>query len=100
MRHGLSLVLVVVTIFLPAKVWAQSLRAGAALIHAEGKLQLNDQVVETLTTPLDLPDSVVLRASQGRAVIALKRGGFLFSIRAHRCVCSVTVCTTSIESTC
>ena len=78
MRHGLSLVLVVVTIFLPAKVWAQSLRAGAALIHAEGKLQLNDQVVETLTTPLDLPDSVVLRASQGRAVIALKRGGFLF----------------------
>ena len=79
MRTCLSVVVALAAVFVPARALAQqALGAGTALMHAEGEVYLNDRAVESNSAPSVLPDSVVLRTSQGRAVIALKRGGLLF----------------------
>ena len=56
----------------------QAIRADAALVHAEGAVDLNDRAVEPTSTPDVLPDKAELRTTEGRAAIALKRGGLLF----------------------
>ena len=79
MRYSLFVVLVFVEALLPARVWTQQSPApGAALIQVEGELYLDDRAAGTMSTPFALPDDVVVHASRGRAVIALKRGGLLF----------------------
>jgi len=50
----------------------------AALVHAEGDVFLNERIVEPGAPSAILPETAVVRTSRGRAVIALKRGGFLF----------------------
>ena len=78
MRHSFSFVLVLVTILLPANAWAQQpRRTAAALMHVEGELYVNDRAAGP-ATPVVLPDDATVRVTQGRAVIGLKRGGFLF----------------------
>lgn len=79
MRMCLSIVVAVAVGFVPARALAQQTPgARAALVHAEGEVYLNDRAVEKNSAPSVLPDVVVLRTSQGRAAIALKRGGLLF----------------------
>jgi hypothetical protein len=56
----------------------QAVRADAALVHAEGAVDLNDRAVEPTSTPAVLPDQAGLRTTGGRAAVALKRGGWLF----------------------
>ena len=76
----------------------QAIRADAVLVHAEGAVHLNDRALEPNSTPAVLPDKAELGTTQGRAAVALKRGGLLFSTPAHLCACSGTGCTTSIGS--
>ena len=79
MRTSHSVGLVLAAVLLPACALAgQAAGAGAALVHAEGEVYLNDRSVESSSTPSVLRDDVVVRTTQGRAAIALKRGGFLF----------------------
>jgi hypothetical protein len=79
MRACLSVVVALAAVFVPTRALAQpALGAGAALMHAEGEVYVNDRAVESNAAPSVLPDSVVLRTGQGRAAIALKRGGFLY----------------------
>ena len=52
-------------------------RTTAALVLAEGAVFLNATRVEATAAPSALPDAAVLRTAQGRAAIALKRGGLL-----------------------
>jgi hypothetical protein len=61
---------------LGAQVQAQ--RTAAALVLTEGTVYLNDQSVDATATPSALPDTVVVRTAGHRAVVALKRGGWLF----------------------
>ncbi len=80
MRVGLC-VLVVLEMSMvstPALVQAQSEHTTAALVLAEGAVYLNDTPVEATAAPTVLPEVAVLRTAQGRAAIALKRGGWLF----------------------
>jgi hypothetical protein len=63
--------------FLPTRALAQQ-ALGAALVYAEGEVYLNDRAIESSSAPSILDDRVVLRTSQGRAAIALKRGGSLY----------------------
>jgi hypothetical protein len=79
MRTCLSVVLVLAAVIAPTRTLArQAPRASAALVHAEGEVYLNDRVLEPNPAPSVLPDSAEPRTSTGRAVIALKPGGFLF----------------------
>jgi len=79
MRTYLSIVLVLAAVFVTTSAFAQQAsRVGAALVHVEGEVYLNDRAIEWNSAPFVLPDSAVLRTSQGRAAIALKRGGLLF----------------------
>jgi hypothetical protein len=79
MRTCLSVVVALATVFTSTRTVAQQAPgAGAALAHADGEVYLNDRAVESNSVLVVLPDSVVLRTSQGRAAIALKRGGLLF----------------------
>jgi hypothetical protein len=79
MRTCLSAVVVLVAVFVPSRALAQqSPGAGAALVHVEGEVYLDDRAVDSNAAPSVLPDSAVLRTNQGRAAIALKRGGWLF----------------------
>jgi hypothetical protein len=79
MRTCLSVVVALATVFTSTRASAQQAPgAGAALVYAEGEVSLNDRALESNSVPSVLPDSVVLRTSQGRAAIALKRGGLLF----------------------
>jgi hypothetical protein len=48
------------------------------LVLAEGAVYVNDTPVEATAALSVLPDGAVLRTALGRAVIALKRGGWLF----------------------
>ena len=48
------------------------------LVHAEGAVDLNNRALEPTSTPAVLPDKAELRTAQGRAAVALKRGGLLF----------------------
>jgi hypothetical protein len=53
-------------------------RTTAALVLAVGAVYLNDTPVDVTAAPSVLPDAALLRTVQGRAAIALKRGGCLF----------------------
>jgi hypothetical protein len=79
MRTCLSAVAALAVVFAPARVVAQQpVGSRAALVHAEGGVYLNDRAVESNAAPSILPDGAVLRTTQGRAAIALKRGGLLY----------------------
>lgn len=79
MRTCLSVMVALAAVSLPSGAAAkQAIRADAALVHAEGGVDLNDRAVEPTSTPAVLPDRAELRTTQGRAVVALKRGGLLF----------------------
>ena len=79
MRTCLSVLVVLAAVFTPTGVTAQTVaRARAAVIHADGEVYLNDRAFEPNAVPFVLPDDVVLRTSQGRVAITLKRGGLLF----------------------
>jgi hypothetical protein len=72
-------VVALATVSTSTRAWAQQAPgAGAALVHAEGEVYLNDRAFESNSPPSVLPGSVVLRTGQGRAAIALKRRGLLF----------------------
>jgi len=77
MRNGLFVVVALAAVFAPVRALAQPSR-GAALMHAEGEVYLNDRAVESNSSRTPLPDSTVLSTRQGRAAIALKRGGMLY----------------------
>jgi hypothetical protein len=79
MRTCLSVVVALATVLTSSRALAQQPPgAGAALVHAEGEVYLNERALELNSSPFVLPDSVVLRTRQGHAAIALKRGGLLF----------------------
>jgi hypothetical protein len=79
MRTCLTLAVALAAAFEPGRPLAhQAAGPGAALVHAEGQVYLDDRAFDSNSAPSVLPDSVVLRTSQGRAAIALKRGGLLF----------------------
>jgi len=80
MRVNPWLILALVTAFAaaPGAARGQTPRTAATLVLIEGVVSLNERPVETATIPLTLPEAAVLRTAQGRAVIALKRGGSLF----------------------
>jgi hypothetical protein len=78
MRNCLS-VLVALTVVAAASASAQpGVGSRASLVHAEGDVYLSDRVVELTSAPSILPDGATLRTGQGRAAIALKRGGMLY----------------------
>jgi hypothetical protein len=56
---------------------AQTQSAAAALTHVEGAVYLDDQSVGPLPRAVVLGDAATLRTAEGRAVVALKRGGVL-----------------------
>jgi hypothetical protein len=56
----------------------QAVGSRAALVYAEGEVYLDDRSIESTSAASILPDEVVLRTTQGRAAVALKRGGLLF----------------------
>ena len=78
MRNRVSLVVALAIALLGTVAVAQSGRTAAALVLAEGTVSVNDRPVDAAALPAVLPDDAVLRAAQGRAAIALKRGGWLF----------------------
>ena len=78
MRTRLSLVVASLVLLVSLKAEAQAPRTSAALVLTEGLVYLNDRPVEANSAPSVLPDAVVLRTAQGRAAVALKRGGWLF----------------------
>jgi hypothetical protein len=79
MRTCLSAVVALAVVVAPTRAMVQqAVGDRAALVHAEGEVYLNDRAVESTAAPSSLPDSVVLRTRQGRAAIALKRGGLLY----------------------
>lgn len=55
----------------------QPQRSAATLVLTEGLVYLNDRPVEASSTESVLPDAAVLRTAEGRAAVALKRGGWL-----------------------
>jgi hypothetical protein len=79
MRVGLLVAVAVATIAMPTKMSAQRHdgRAEAALVLAEGAVYLDDRSIEPNTVPRVLPDAVVVRTTQNRAAVELKRGGWL-----------------------
>ena len=79
MRTFLPVGIVLATVCMSTRALAQPAQGvGAALVHAEGDVYLNDRPVESNTVSVVLPDSFVLHTSRGRAAILLKRGGLLF----------------------
>ena len=80
MRISPWIVVVFAIVFGPTRTWGQvqAQRTAAALVVAEGVVYLNDTAVEARAVPAVLPDNAVLRTTEGRAAIALKRGGWLF----------------------
>ena len=56
---------------------AQTQPAAAALTHVEGAVYLDDQSVGSLPRDVVLRDEATVRTTDGRAVLALKRGGVL-----------------------
>lgn len=77
MRVHLSLLVAFAMVSAPVSAGAQAQRTGAALVLTEGTVYLNDRPVEATAAPSGLPDTAVVRTTQGRAAIALKRGGWL-----------------------
>jgi hypothetical protein len=79
MRTCLSVMVALAAVIFPSGAAAQqAIRADAALVHSEGAVDLNDRAVEPSSTPAVLPDRAELRTTQGRAAVALERGGLLF----------------------
>jgi hypothetical protein len=78
MRTRFWLVVALVTAAVSISSAAQAQRTEAALALTEGVVYLNDQLVEANSLPSVLPDAAVLRTTQGRAAVALKRGGWIF----------------------
>jgi hypothetical protein len=78
MRPYLLLAVGLAAVLAPISVGAQAQRTTAALVLAEGMVYLNDQPVASNSAPSDLPGTAVVRTTQSRAAIALKRGGWLF----------------------
>jgi hypothetical protein len=78
MRVHLSLLVAYLAVFATTGVGAQAQPPAAALLLAEGVVYLNDRPVETGAAPSVLPDTAVVRTTEGRAALALKRGGWLF----------------------
>jgi hypothetical protein len=78
MRSRLSVVLVLAAVLLPTHALAQAAGVGATLVHSEGEVYLDDRALGSNALPSVLPGEAVVRTNQGRAAIALKRGGFLF----------------------
>lgn len=80
MRVGLSVfvVLGMSMVSTSALAQVQPERTTAALVLAEGAVYLNDTPVEATAAPSVLSDVAVVRTAQGRAAIALKRGGWPF----------------------
>jgi len=75
-RYSICLAALVV---LPATAAAQpQVRMTAALVVSEGVARVDDKPVATLAAPLVLSSLAVVETTQGRAAIALKRGGWLF----------------------
>jgi hypothetical protein len=56
---------------------AQTQPAAAAVTHVEGAVYLDDQSVGSLPRDVVLRDAATVRTMDGRAVLALKRGGVL-----------------------
>ena len=77
MRVPLVLVVAISTVTAPLA-GAQAQRAAAGLVVAEGIVFVNDQPVAATAEASGLPDTAVVRVAQGRAAVALKRGGWLF----------------------
>ena len=79
MRTCLSVVMALAVVIVPSRALAQpALRAAAALVYADGDVYLNDRAVQANAAPATLPDEALVRTGQGRAAIALKRGGVLY----------------------
>ena len=90
MRACLSVVVAVAIVCVSPSALAQvqAQPAGATLVVANGVVYLDERSVVPSVAPFLLPDVVVLRTTQGRAAVALKRGGWLFldaesSVRVH-----------------
>jgi len=78
MRTSLSVMVALAAMSVPFGAAArQAIRADAALVHAEGAVHLNDRALEPDSIPAVLPDRAELRTTQGRAAVALRRGGVL-----------------------
>lgn len=60
-----------------ASLEAQATRGAAALILAEGAVSVNNAALAESSVPSLLPDSGVVQTAGGRAVVALKRGGWV-----------------------
>ena len=73
-----SMVVAFSTVLAAIGVSAQAQRTAAALVLTEGSVYVNDQPVAAASASSSLPDAAVVRAAQGRAAVALKRGGWLF----------------------
>ena len=79
MRVLSPVVLLLAAVYASTSVFAQQKpAAGASLVYTEGEVYLNDRSLDPKTPSGVLPDIALLRTSEGRAAIALKRGGFLF----------------------
>ena len=78
MRTCLWVVVPLATALVSISAEAQAQRTAAALVLTEGVVYLNDRLVEANSVPSVLPDAAVLRTTQGRAAIELKRGGWIF----------------------
>lgn len=90
MRARLSLLVALATALAPISVLAQAGRSRQASIAlAEGSVYLNDVAVASDAATSELPNGALIRTAQGRAVVTLNHGGWLFldanaSVRVHR----------------
>lgn len=55
----------------------QTRRSAAEIVLAETAISVNDATIESDALPSVLPDPALVRATAGRAVVGLKRGGWL-----------------------
>ncbi len=80
MRACLSVVVAVAIVCVSRSALAQvqPSPAVATLVLADGIVYVDEKSVGPITGPFHLPDVIVLRTMQGRAAVALKRGGWLF----------------------
>ena len=78
MRTCFSAVVALAVAFVPSHAFAQAPGTDAVVVHREGEVYVDERAVESNAAPLVLPDDAVLRTSEGRAAIALKKGGWLF----------------------
>ena len=78
MRISLPVAVAIASVLTAAPAFTQPApRNGAALVHSEGQVYLDDRAVDATAVPSPLADGVVVRTIRGRAAVALKRGGVL-----------------------